>query len=421
MSLAHCYPSTAGNLPSDESPQVFDDNTRTGARRKEPTVTQIIPTALPVEAARVDALLAQGRTLPAVFYTSADIAELEQRLIFRRSWQLAGTTVELARPGDYLTLTIAKVPIVVARGKDDVIRAFVNVCTHRAQTVIEGAGNCKNLQCGYHGWTFGLDGTLSGVPGWRTAELPDFESLALRPVPVEVWEGLVFVALEPEQTLTEQLGELPEVMEQTGYDFPFGRLDGLRLVGDYTRDIPCNWKVYQENSSECYHCPTTHPGSFGEVFDITEVHLNARSFNGGGGAFAPYPMRPEVRARFPEEKAGSQYGYAQYFLWPNTLVITGYVGEAVFRMEPTAVDRTRQVGWGYSRPEAISPELTALIDVTFTETTAEDMSVVERVQQGLTSGLFESGPTSTDRETRLRHFQQRVWSALRPAFSGLES
>lgn len=369
-----------------------------------------------LDPARVDGLLASGRTLPAVFYTDDTIARLEDQLIFRRSWQLAGTVVELARPGDYITLRISNVPVVVVRDKDDQVRAFVNVCTHRAQTIVTGEGSCANLQCRYHGWTFGLDGQLSGVPGWRTGELPPFEELGLTPVPVEVWAGLVFVAIEPEGSLAEQLGDLPEVMRQTGYDFPFETVEGMSYLGSYDYTIKANWKLYQENSSECYHCPTSHPGTFGELFDFTRVHLDAISFNDGGGFFGPFPIRPEIRDRFPGEKAGSQYGYAQYYLWPNTLIVTGFVGEALFRMEPVTAGSMRQTGRGYSRPDAINPELTELIDVTFAQTTSEDVAIVERVQEGLESGMFESGPTSADRELLLRDFHRHVWHRLRPAF-----
>lgn len=364
----------------------------------------------------VDALLSANRTLPAVFYTNSEIARLEDQLIFRRAWQLAGTEVELARPGDYVTLRVSTVPIVVVRDKAGILRAFVNVCTHRAQTVIEGDGNCANLQCGYHGWTYGLDGKLSGVPGWRTAELPPFEELGLKPVALEVWAGLVFVAIEPEQSLTEQLGDLPTVMRETGYDFPFETVEGMSFLGQYDYLINANWKIYHENSSECYHCPTSHPGTFGELFDFSRVHLDALSFNNGGGSFGPFPLRAEMRERFPAEKAGSQYGYAQYFLWPNTLIVTGFVGEALFRMEPRGAGSMRQVGRGYARPDQVDAELSNLIDVTFAQTTSEDIAIVERVQEGLESGMYSSGPTSADRETLLRDFQRRVWAALRPGF-----
>lgn len=367
-----------------------------------------------MDTAEVDSLIRAGRTLPADFYTSKEIAELEDRLIFRRSWQLACTVVELAEPGDYVTLKISKVPVVVVRDKQGVINAFVNVCTHRAQTVITGEGNCANLQCRYHGWTFGLDGKLSGAPGWRTAEFGDFDALGLRPLPVEVWAGLVFVAIEPESSLSDQLGDLPEVMRQTGYDFPFDTIDGMSFLGAYDYVINANWKLYQENSSECYHCPTSHPGTFGELFDFSRVHLDALSFNGGGGAFGPFPLKADVRDRFPADKAGSQYGYAQYFLWPNTLIITGYVGEALFRMEPLTAGSMRQNGRGYARPDALSPELSELIDVTFAQTTAEDIAIVERVQEGMESGFFRPGPTSADKEGLIRDFQARVWAALRP-------
>ena len=365
---------------------------------------------------RVDELLSSGRTLPAVFYTDATIARLEDQLIFRRAWQLAGSVVELANPGDYVTLRISTVPIVVVRGKDEQIRAFVNVCRHRAQTIVTGEGSCANLQCGYHGWTYGLDGHLTGVPAWRTADLPPFEELGLTPIPVEVWAGLVFVAIEPECSLVDQLGDLPRVMRETGYDFPFETVRGISYLGSYDYTIKANWKVYQENSSECYHCPTSHPGTFGELFDFTRVHLDAVSFNDGGGSFGPFPLRPEIRDRFPVTKAGSQYGYAQYYLWPNTLIVSGFVGEALFRMEPVTAGSMRQTGRGYSRPDAINAELSQLIDVTFAQTTSEDIAIVERVQEGLESGMYESGPTAADREILLRDFHGRVWSSLRPAF-----
>ena len=105
------------------------------------------------------------RTLPAWTYRSASFYGAEQEAIWRREWLLAGHVGDLRRPGDYLTASVAGEPLLVIRGQDGELRAFSNVCRHRAARVADRAGNCgKALRCPYHGWTYGLDGRLMGVP-----------------------------------------------------------------------------------------------------------------------------------------------------------------------------------------------------------------------------------------------------------------
>ena len=101
----------------------------------------------------------RGTSLPASWYTEADVAARERERIFRRSWQYVGRAEEVARTGDFFTASVGDVPVVVVRN-DEALRAFVNVCRHRRHEVVSGSGNRKVLQCPYHAWTYGLDGCL---------------------------------------------------------------------------------------------------------------------------------------------------------------------------------------------------------------------------------------------------------------------
>lgn len=371
------------------------------------------PIRLPdLDVEEVDRLMDEGRTLPPQFYTDPAMAALEDRVIFRTAWQMACSEIEVAKPGDFVTLTICSVPLVVIRDGEDRIHAFVNVCRHRAGVVVEGAqGSCKRMQCQYHGWTYALDGSLQGAPGFAEG-LPPFETLGLHSVSVECWAGLVFVSLEPTQTLQEQLGELPRVMEESGYDFPFAN-GGVEFAGDYHLDMACNWKLYHENNHECYHCATTHKDSFSKILKTRETEGLALE----RGSRLRIPLNDELLAMCDSEEARNKDGYAQFILWPNAYVITGHVGELLFRIDPRGHNRAEVTGRVYQRPGSQPAELTKILDDANRLTVAEDQAMVEGAQIGLESGYFDNGPTLPGREVMLRAFYREVWDALRPAFA----
>ena len=108
--------------------------------------------------------LAAGLTLPAGWYTDPAVLRLEQERIFRRSWVYAGRAEQVAEPGQFFTARSGDVPIVCVRGQDGELRAFVNVCRHRASVLVAGEGKRETLQCGYHAWTYNLDGSLRSAP-----------------------------------------------------------------------------------------------------------------------------------------------------------------------------------------------------------------------------------------------------------------
>lgn len=145
----------------------------------------------PLESLQVDADVARAWTLPSSLYADATTYAIEKEKIFARTWQVVGHHDQVAKPGDYFTTELMGEPLLVARGGDGRLRGFYNVCRHRAGPPAEGCGSRKLFRCGYHGWTYDLDGALisateiEGVEGFRT------EDFALAAVRVEEWFNFI--------------------------------------------------------------------------------------------------------------------------------------------------------------------------------------------------------------------------------------
>ncbi|MFN7286428.1 MAG: aromatic ring-hydroxylating oxygenase subunit alpha, partial [bacterium] len=139
------------------------------------------------------------RGLPGWTYHSADLLELEKRLVFRRHWQIIGHVSDVPQPGDYLSLDIVGERAFAVRGQDGVVRAFLNMCRHRGSRVVtEEKGSCRGaLVCPFHGWVYNLDGTLRGAARPKTFPPLDRNEFGLKSIETEIWNGLIFIRLEP--------------------------------------------------------------------------------------------------------------------------------------------------------------------------------------------------------------------------------
>jgi choline monooxygenase len=207
-----------------------------------------------LDSVSIDPDISRAWTLPAMLYTNPAVFAAEKEKIFSATWQVIGRHEQVAKAGDYFTTEVAGEPLLVVRDADGRLRGFYNVCRHRAGPPAEGCGSRKLFRCGYHGWTYGLDGTLisateiEGVEGFRP------EDFSLVPVRTEEWFNLIFVNLSPDaRPLRESLGDLPQQAEH----FPFV---GMKLFERRTYDMKCNWKTYVDNYLEGYHLPSVHPG-----------------------------------------------------------------------------------------------------------------------------------------------------------------
>jgi choline monooxygenase len=237
------------------------------------------------ESVRIEADIARAWTLPSKLYFDPQIFAAERDKIFGSTWQVVGHHAQVAKPGDYFTTELAGEPLLIVRDGEGKLRGFYNVCRHRAGPPAEGCGSRKVFRCGYHGWTYGLDGALisateiEGVEGFRA------EDFALAPVETEEWFNLIFVNLDADgRSLRESLGELPSQAEK----FRFAE---MKLFERRTYEMKCNWKTYVDNYLEGYHLPSVHPG------------LN-RELDYNAYVVEPYARHVRSSRRFAERSRG---------------------------------------------------------------------------------------------------------------------
>src|SRR4051794_33818201 len=208
---------------------------------------------------RFDERLACASTPPSDWYLNSEYLAAEKRRVFAGTWQLVGREVEVAEPGQFFTAAIGDEPILVSRGKDGVLRALSNVCRHRAGPVAEGAGKRDAFRCGYHGWTYSLEGRLLGTPEFDGVECFSKDESCLPQFQLEVWNGLIFVKIVPDTiSLAEFLGDIPTRLA--------GRnLSEMKFAARKDWYLDCNWKVYVDNYLEGYHIPVAHPSLNREI------------------------------------------------------------------------------------------------------------------------------------------------------------
>ncbi|MEM8902814.1 MAG: aromatic ring-hydroxylating dioxygenase subunit alpha [Actinomycetota bacterium] len=198
--------------------------------------------------------------VPVGDYVDADRFRAELDRVFRRLPLVAGFSCELREPGAYRATEIAGVPILVSRGHDGELRAFVNMCSHRGAIVVaEGSGSARRFACPYHAWTYDQQGTLVGIPDRDDVGLEDTSCYGLTPLPVAERAGIVFVTpainTEPAVDVDTFLGGYDEMLEHLG-------LDECTVVGEQRIEGP-NWKVAYDGYLDFYHLPILHKESFG--------------------------------------------------------------------------------------------------------------------------------------------------------------
>lgn len=201
-----------------------------------------------------------GYGLPGSFYTDEAIFAAEQERIFRNNWFFAGHSIELPASGDYITLTIGGVPLVLSRDRNGVVHANHNVCRHRGSIICtQEKGKAARLTCPYHSWSYAHDGALIAAPMMGD----DFDKAAhrLRRAHVGEFDGLIFVNLADQPSPFSDLRDhLSPILKSQGMDRA-----RIALIRDYHLDL--NWKLVVENNRECYHCRANHQGYVSVQYD----------------------------------------------------------------------------------------------------------------------------------------------------------
>jgi len=336
--------------------------------------------------------LARATTIPARWYLDPQLLDLERDAVFARTWQPMGHTREVAEPGSYVAAEIAGEPVVVARAKDGVLRAFSNVCRHRASIIAEGSGKAAALRCPYHAWTYGLDGQLLGCPEFEG--VLDFEKSAVR-LPqfrVETWGPYVFVNQDAQAPpLAEIFGAIPGEVAQLGC--PADRLE-FSERRDYI--IACNWKVYVDNYLEGYHLPAAHPSLFREL-DYANYRVETHRYYSSQIA----PIRPPGANQDNRRYASDGLSALYYWIFPNFMLNVYPDNLSANIIVPLGPDRTLTIFEWFSYPgTAVKRETIAFSD----EIQQEDIRICEQVQKGLHSRTYNTGRFSVKRENGVHHF-----------------
>ena len=331
------------------------------------------------------------RNLASIHYVAPDSIARERDRIFSRTWQHLGPASQVAKPGQYIAADIAGLKVFVIRGKDGVLRAFKNVCRHRgAQLLEDGAGACAGIRCPYHQWVFSDTGTLVNAPWF--GEEPGFrlEDWPLEAIQVGEWRGLLFVAIAPELSLLEQLGDL--VDELAGEP-----IETYTCAAQDKVEFASNWKIYTDNFVEGYHIPGVHPSFFAAI-EFKDFQTIAR--NG------------VVRMTCPPRE-GLFYRGKWLWMWPNWTLSLFDGGMNTSRINPVRVDHTEQLYNFYfadvsektkaSRADTIARNLAVV---------REDYEVCVATHKNYETGLYQTGPLSPHHEQGVAYFQRKVAESL---------
>lgn len=356
-------------------------------------------------------------SLPGWIYRDADFLAVEREVIFRRSWQIVCHLNDIPHAGDYHNFDFLGESVVVLRGEDGHVRAFHNFCRHRAARLLGGqAGHCgQRITCPYHAWTYDMAGRLTGVPHRR--EFPDFrlEDYPLLPVEHEVWHGFIFIRLEDHggPRVTEMMAPYAQEIE------PY-RMAELRPLGRVTlRPRAVNWKNVGDNYSDSLHINVAHPGltrlfgqgyglearewvdkMWGRLIDPPSKNRSERFYQ---TYLPPVPHLPPERQRL----------WTYFKLWPNQ----------AFDIYPDQIDFMQWI--------PVSPTECLIREIAYVhaddrremravryanwrinrQVSIEDKALIERVQQGMGSRAYITGPLGRN-EVSLRSFARRMRSLI---------
>ncbi len=349
----------------------------------------------------------RAATLPSWVYSDPQVLDRLRERVFARSWQLVADTDRLKAPGQVLPFTLLEghldEPLLLVRDREDALHCLSNVCTHRGNLVAESEGVEAFLRCRYHGRRFGLDGRFHSMPEFEgTAEFPG-PADDLPRVPFGSWEKFLFVSLRPAHPLEALVGPMAErcgflPVRECAFDAERSR--------DYV--VQANWALYCDNYLEGFHIPYVHAG-LAQALDYagyrTELFAHANLQVGvaqaGEDAFALPRSHPDHGQRI-----------AAYYFWlfPNTMFNVYPWGISINVVRPLAVDRTRVSFLSYVwDPARLERGAGAALD----RVEREDEAIVEAVQRGVRSRLYERGRYSPSREQGVHHFHRLLAEALR--------
>ncbi|KIA65883.1 aromatic ring-hydroxylating oxygenase subunit alpha [Nocardia vulneris] len=346
-------------------------------------------------------------TLPPSAYSSPELWELERELIFRRGWILAAHVDQLARPGDYVALSIAGEPVVLTRAQDGELRAMSSICRHRLMPLVEpGAGHTDSFTCRYHLWKYGLDGRLRGAPYMggnqdfapKLCRLPQFA--------LAEWNGLVWINLDADAA------PIGDHLDRAAAQFDGYRLGEMVQVDSWSLEWRVNWKLVMENGHENYHVIGLHRETL-EPFmpGGSDIHVEH---------YSPWVLHARIPLALPVEPEAVRLNEIQR---NNGMLLLGFpvsafiaIGDQVvwFSFTPTAIDRVQVIGGVLTLPELAtdSEALRRTQQAVTMMINDEDRDGLEAVQRGVAAQFTARGHLSPKERPGILAFYRNLATAL---------
>lgn len=348
----------------------------------------------------VDADIRRAWTLPSRFYSDPAAHATFRERVFARSWHLVGDANRVGGAGSASPLRLLEgcldEPLVLTRDDGGALHCLSNVCTHRGNIVVEEACAARHLRCRYHGRRFALDGSLAFMPEFESVEGFPAASDHLPRLPLAQWGPFLFSGLHPAIAFDDWIAPLRQRLA----GLP---IDALELDAGASRhyDVAANWALYCDNYLEGFHIPYVHP-DLAKALDVKSYATELFPYASLQiGIAAPGEMTFDL----PDAHPDAGRGVAAYYFWlfPNMMFNVYPWGVSINVVMPRGVDATRvayvtYVGDPSKRGRGAGGDLDKV--------EMEDEAVVESVQRGVRSRLYDRGRYSPSQETAVHHFHR---------------
>jgi Rieske 2Fe-2S family protein len=338
-------------------------------------------------------------TLPGRYYTDQAVFDAERGNIFSRQWVYVCRAQDVPAPGRFVRVTVGEENVLVVRGHDGALRAFLNVCRHRGATLCAAESGTvgRSIRCPYHAWSYRLDGSLRSAPNWSTMAAADKADLGLNPVHLAEFHGLVWVSLaDRPPPLDEHLwAQLDYRLDGDRAKFERYRIGDL-VAGhrtDYT--VAANWKIIQENFQECYHCATIHPElvdtipQFRDISKLQGYVADGYSFAAGKASFSVTGQA--LLPPLPGLTEADERRYYGMVLRPNCFLSLLPDHVIVHRFQPVAPDLTTVTCEWLFPPETVARYDVADTVELFHLVNEQDFAATESCQPNMKSRSYARG------------------------------
>ena len=353
--------------------------------------------------------------IPGGRYVDPGFLALEQEQMWKRAWLYAGHVDQLPNPGSWFLTRNSGAPIIVVRDLKGEIRAFYNTCQHRgAPLVKDESGEARGFICGYHGWSYTLEGKLTAVRDMRDFTDLDFSCRSLASVRCELLGSLIFINEDPEaQPLLEHIGPMAPELEQY-------RMDTLRLVDSRSYDVECNVKVLLDAFLEVYHLKSIHQKTVDRFLDHRGMFITL--WPNGHSRMCTPNRRPDWRdpgtigmPKIPGVSEIPANNNVSYHVFPNFVMPASDSGIPILQFWPRGPRKCTVVSsWIGPDHDPANPDPMWETRIgNWERILYEDLQFAPQIQESLESKGFKGMPLNYQ-ERRIYHWHEELDRRIGP-------